>query len=103
LNIPQNNKCFYDFIYKNVKIIDNSEEKIINFVAQYNEVVQDGQLKYIATIDKLDDLQNFKGHIEYDCAYGLFSSQGLNYPVLGEAANFFIDNLTEFNNGLKII
>jgi hypothetical protein len=103
LNIPQNNKCFYDFIYKNVKIIDNSEEKIINFAAQYTEVVQDGQLIYIATIVKLDDLQDFKGHVEYDCAYGLFSSQGFNHPVLGEVANFYIDNLTEFNNGLKII
>ena len=27
LKIPQNNKCFYDFIYKNVKIIDNNVEK----------------------------------------------------------------------------
>ena len=103
LKIPQNNKCFYDFIYKNVKIIDNSEEKIINFAAQYTEVVQDGQLKFVARIDKIDDLQDFKGHLEYDCKNGVYSSNGFSYPVVGENADFFINNLTEFNNGVKII
>lgn len=103
LKIPQNNKCFYDFIYKNVKIIDNNEEKIINFAAQYTEVVQDGQLKFIATIVKIDDLQDFKGHIEYDCKNGLFESRGKYFPKIEEKADFFINNLTEFNNGVKII
>ena len=103
LKIPQNNKCFYDFIYKNVKIIDNNVEKIINFAAQYTEVVQKGQLKFVATIAKIDDLQNFKGHLEYDCEEGLFSSKEIHFPVLEEKADFFINNLTEFNNGVKII
>ena len=104
LNIPQNNKCFYDFIYKNVKIIDNNVEKIINFAAQYTEVIENGQLKFVATIAKIEDLQNFKGHLEYDCEEGLFSSSnGIHFPVLEEKADFFINNLTEFNNGVKII
>jgi len=103
LNISQNNKCFYDFIYKNVKIIENSEEKIINFAAQYNEELHDGQLKFIAKITKIDDLQNFKGHIEYDCENGLYSSNGLHFPIIGENADFIINNLTKFDNGLIII
>ena len=103
LNIPQNNKCFYDFIYKNVKIIDNNDEKIINFAAQYTEALQDGELKFIAIIDKINDLQDFKGHIEYDCTNGLFSSNGHNFPMIGYKSSFFINNLTEFNNGVKII
>ena len=103
LNIPQNNKYFYDFIYKNVKIIDNNVEKIINFAAQYTEVVQDGQLKFVARIAKIDDLQNFKGHLEYDCKEGLFSNNGIYFPILGEKSDFFINNLSEFNNGVKII
>ncbi len=103
LKIPQNNKCFYDFIYKNVKIIDNSEEKIINFAAQYTEVVQDGQLKFVARIIKIDDLQDFIGHLEYDCKNGLFTSKGKHFPIIEEKADFFINNLTEFNNGVKII
>ena len=103
LNIPQNNKSFYDFIYKNVKIIDNNVEKIINFAAQYTEVVSEGELKFVAEIVKIDDLQNFNGHIEYDCAGGLFSINGNNFPKIGDKASFFIDNLTKFNNGVKII
>jgi hypothetical protein len=103
LNIPQNNKYFFDFIYKNVKIIDNNEEKIINFAAQYTEAVQDGQLKFEATIIKIDDLQDFKGHLEYDCADGLFESNGKHVPKIEDKADFFINNLTEFNNGVKII
>ncbi len=103
LNIPQNNKCFYDFIYKNVKIIENNVEKIINFAAQYSEVVIDGHLKFIAIIAKIDDLDNYYGHIEYDCEEGLFLSNGLHNPILNEKADFFINNLTEFNNGVKII
>ena len=103
LNIPQNNKCFYDFIYKNVKIIENNVEKIINFAAQYSEVVVEGHLKFIATIVNIDELDNYKGHIEYDCEEGLFQSKGFHNPILNEKANFFINNLTEFNNGVKII
>lgn len=103
LNIPQNNKSFYDFIYKNVKIIDNNEEKIINFAAQYSEVVSEGELKFVAEIVKIDDLQNFNGHEEYDCSGGLFSANGDNFPKIGDKASFFINNLTEFNNGVKII
>ena len=65
--------------------------------------MQDGQLKFMARIDKIDDLQDFKGHLEYDCKNGVYSSNGFSYPVVGENADFFINNLTEFNNGVKII
>lgn len=102
LNIPQNNKCFYDFIYKNVKIIDNNVEKIINFAAQYSEEIENGQLKFIAKIVNVNDLQkNSKGHIEYDCEVGLFYCKGSHFPIINEKASFVINNLTEFNNGVK--
>ena len=102
LRIPQNNIYFYDFIYKNVKTIDNNEEKIINFAAQFTEEVNDGQLKFVAKIVKINDLQHFKGHLEYDCENGLFVSNGNNFPLIDEKADFFINNLTEFKNGVKI-
>ena len=65
--------------------------------------MHDGQLKFIAKITKIDDLQNFKGHIEYDCENGLYSSNGLHFPIIGENADFIINNLTKFDNGLIII
>ena len=103
LNIPQNNKCFYDFIYKNVTIINNNAEKIINFAAQYNEVIEKGQLKLIATIVKIDDLEGFKGHYEYDCKNGFYTSNEERYPILNSKADFFINNLIKFKNGVNII
>jgi len=103
LRIPQNNKCFFDFIYKNVKIIDNSVEKIINFAAQYQEILVDDEIHFEAIISKISDLENYSGHVEYDCKSLLFSSEGKNNPEIGAKATFTLNNLIKFNNGVKII
>jgi len=103
LRIPQNNKCFFDFIYKNVKIIDNSVEKIINFAAQYQEILVDDEINFEAIISKISDLENYSGHVEYDCESLLFSSEGKNNPEIGAKATFTLNNLIKFNNGVKII
>ena len=103
LRIPQNNKRFFDFIYKNVKIIDNSVEKIINFAAQYVEVLENNEIYFKAKISKVSDLEEYSGHTEYDCESMLFSENGINIPEIGKEANFYLNNLTKFNNGVKII
>ena len=103
LRIPQNNKCFFDIIYRNIKIIDNNVEKIINFAAQYREEVIAGKVKFRAVISKISDLDHYFGHVEYDCESLLFSSNGKPYPILGEEATFDLNNSIKFNNGLKII
>ena len=103
LRIPQNSKCFFDFIYKNVKIIDNQVEKIINFAAQYQEILRADEVCFEAIISKISDLDNFSGHVEYDCKAMLFTSEGRNFPEIGAKATFNLENLTFFNNGKKII
>lgn len=103
LRIPQNNKCFFDFIYRNVKIIDNNVEKIINFAAQYQEVLIADKVEFVAIISKISDLENYFGHIEYDCESQLFSSDGKHFPEIGVKATFTINNSVYFNNGIKII
>ena len=102
LRIPQNSKCFFDFIYKNVKIIDNQVEKIINFAAQYQEILRADEVCFEAIISKISDLDNFSGHVEYDCKAMLFTSEGRNFPEIGAKATFNLENLTFFNNGQKI-
>lgn len=102
LRIPQNSKCFFDFIYKNVKIIDNQVEKIINFAAQYQEILRADEVCFEAIISKISDLDNFSGHVEYDCNSMLFLSEGRNFPEIGAKATFNLENLTFFNNGQKI-
>ncbi|WP_396209067.1 M14 family zinc carboxypeptidase [Flavobacterium sp.] len=103
LRIPQNNKCFFDIIYRNIKIIDNNVEKIINFAAQYREEVIAGKVEFRAVISKISDLENHFGHVEYDCESMLFSSNGKPYPIIEEEATFDLNNSIKFNNGLKII
>jgi hypothetical protein len=103
LRIPHNNKCFFDFIYRNVRIIDNNVEKIINFAAQYQEVLIADKVEFLAIISKISDLENYFGHVEYDCKSMLFSLDGKNYPEIGAKATFNIDNLAYFDNGIKII
>jgi len=102
LRIPQNNKRFFDFIYKNVKIIDNSVEKIINFAAQYVEVLENNEIYFKAKISKVSDLEEYSGHTEYDCESMLFSENGINIPEIGKEANFYLNNLTKFNNTLSV-
>ena len=100
LNIPQNSKCFFDFIYRNVKIIENSEEKIINFAAQYKELLVGDKINFIAEIIQIDNLEHSFGHIEYNCNNMLFSSYYGNLPKIQEKADFYLNNLLKYSNGL---
>jgi hypothetical protein len=103
LNIPQNTKCFFDFVYRNVKIIENSEEKIINFAAQYREVLIENKIDFIAEIIQIDNLEHTFGHIEYDCKGMLFSSSYGDLPKIQEKADFYLNNLLKYSNGLLIL
>lgn len=103
LRIPQNNKRFFDIIYKKVKIIQQYDEKIINFAAQYQEVLIDGEIYFDAIITKIGDLDDYFGHIEYDCDSLLFSSNGKNHPQIGRKASFSLADSIPFENGIKIV
>ena len=70
---------------------------------QYQEELIDDKISFIAVISKISDLDNFSGHVEYDCKAMLFSSYGKNFPEIGAKATFYLNNLTYFNNGVKII
>ena len=100
LNISQNNPVFCDFLYKNVKINYDGNEKIINFAAQYKEELIDGQIWFNAYINQIDDLENRFGHLEYDAQGALYTDDYDNIPKLDQKANFYLNNTTEFVNGL---
>lgn len=103
LKIPQNTKSFFDFIYKNVKITENSEEKLINFAAQYKEALIDDKIIFIAEIVQIDNLEDSFGHIEYDCKEMVFSSFYGNLPKIHKKADFYLNNLLKHSNGLLIL
>nr|WP_159779535.1 M14 metallopeptidase family protein [Flavobacterium sp. 9AF] len=99
LKISQNSKCFYDFLYKNVRIFDNSQEKLINFAAQYNEILKEGEIHFEAVIVQIDDLEHIAGHYEFDAKGALFNASYGNQPKIGELANFSIAETIKFING----
>ena len=100
LDIPQNNPIFFDFIYKKVKIYCDSLYLIINFAAQYEEVLVDGDIVFEARIAQVGDLDGFYGHQEYDCDEAIYSDYFNNIPEIEKKANFYLNKSTKIVNGL---
>ena len=84
LNIYQNNKCFFDFIFKNVKIIDNNVEKMTKFAVQYKEVLAGDKIEFIPEIIQIENLEHFYAHHIIDFENELYNYDGRNYPLIGD-------------------
>ena len=84
LHIYQNNKCFYDIIFKNVKIIDNNVEKIIKFAVQYKEVLKNNEIEFIPEIIQIENLDGFYAHQTIDFKNDLFEFDNRNFPKIGD-------------------
>ena len=78
-------------------------EKLVNFAAQFKEVLIDDEINFIAEIVQIDDLEHSFGHVEYDCEEMIFSSSYGNLPKLQEKADFYLNNLLKYSNGLLIL
>lgn len=87
LQIYQNNKCFYDFIFKNVKIIDNNVEKIIKFAVQYKEVLKNNEIEFIPEIIQIENLDDFYAHQTIDFKNNLYEFEDRNFPKIGDTIN----------------
>lgn len=101
LQIPQNKVIFYDIFYKNVKINYDCKEKITNFALQFKEEVLDGKVIFVAYIAQIDNLDGYCAHYEYDAENKLYSDDEDNNPKINQIANFSLDNVKHFVNGLK--
>jgi Zinc carboxypeptidase len=97
LGIPQNNIVFYDFIYKNVQVIENNKKQIINFASQYIEELKGNAIVFNAKISQIGNLDNFYGHIEIDCENQLFEDEICNFPTLNAKSNFKISRFNIIN------
>ena len=100
LKIPQNNVCFFDIVYRNVKINYDNSKLITNFAAQFREEIIENQLVFKAYISSVGDLEGFYGHTEYDAQQELFQDEEGNFPKINGKADFMLGNSKIFVNGL---
>lgn len=100
LNIPQNNQCFFDFVYRNVNIDCENSEIITSFAAQYKEVLVNKKIWFEAYISCIGELKDYFGHIEYDAKNQKFQQEDNHFPIIDNKANFFIGKNNKYVNGL---
>ncbi|GEP52521.1 hypothetical protein FNO01nite_31930 [Flavobacterium noncentrifugens] len=100
LNIPQNKINFYDLVYKNVKISYDCNKIITNFAAQYTEELVEETVQFCANIVQIDNLDKFFGHVEFDAEGAEFQSKNVNFPEIGQKADFNFSNNVKVVNGI---
>ena len=101
LKISQNKVVFYDFVYKNVKINYDGKEKIINFAAQFKEILNNEKVTFEAVIAQVDNLENYFGHVDIDAKGETYSDGENNFPIVDEKANFYLGKSCRILNGNK--
>jgi len=100
MNIPHNKICFYDFIYKNIKISYDNNKIITNFALQFKEELIDKQLFFNIYTAALGDLEGFSGHFECDVEEATYEDFETNFPKMDQKAEFSLGNSIKFVNGL---
>ncbi|OWP82718.1 peptidase M14, partial [Flavobacterium davisii] len=100
LNIPQNKINFYDFIYKNVRLKDESLDIITKFASHYKEVLFEEKVYFEAEIVKIGDLERSFAHQIYDLEGGLYQDEFGNYPKPGGNIDFYVNINNIFVNGV---
>jgi hypothetical protein len=100
LKIPQNKVVFYDFVYKNVKINYDGNEKIINFAAQYKEILKDNKVEFEARIAQIDHMENHFGHVTVDACGEQYQDNENGFPNIEQKANFYLGKNIKIVNGL---
>jgi hypothetical protein len=99
LNISHNKVCFYDFVYKIIKISYDNNKIITNFAIQFKEELIDNHLYFNAYIAAIGDLKDFSGHFEYDAEGALYEDGDDNIPKIGQKADFYLGKSVKIVNG----
>jgi len=100
-NISDNMIFFSDVFYKNVKFNYDNKQIITNFAVQFSEKVERGEIIFEAFVNELGDLEGISGHFEFDAEGDIYEDDFLNYPKVGQKADFRIGKMI-FRNGLPV-
>ena len=102
LAIPENKKIFFDVLYNNFEFNASKTKKTIKFAVQYDEVLIDNAVNFVAKVSQIDNLDSHFGHTEFDLTGVETSDFELAKFKVGEIANFEINEKLKIVNGLLI-
>lgn len=60
--IPENEKCFYDIIIKDAKVIEDDKETIADIAIQYQEKLIDDVVQFLPKVEKIGMLDGYFAH-----------------------------------------
>lgn len=88
LNIPENEKCFFDVIIRNAQF----KEGMLDVAIQFQEQLQGNRVEFVPKVVKIESLKGFFGHKEID-ALGkkVFNEVGEPLKIDGENVFVMID------------
>ena len=92
--IPQNGQKFLDVVLRNVKVIANGNESLVDLGIYYEDIYQVDLNDVVekGVIQEVGDLRKFIGHIDLDMKGAEFKSELVSYPNIGQLATFSIGN-----------
>lgn len=87
LDIPKNEKLFFDIIIRNAKVA--GKDKSIDIAFQYEEVLVDESINFIPKVEKFLNTDQFFAHREFN-ANGSTISTHNNAPIFEGYSNVFV-------------
>src|SRR5690606_3625327 len=97
LEIPQNEKLFYDIIIRNAKLKIGEKQQILDIAVQYEERLNHDRIIFIPIIEKISDLSGFFGHKEINAKEQFVFLEGSTELEEGLAIDFVWINNKKFS------
>lgn len=101
-DIPNNEKLFYDIIIRNARISRN-EQRYVDVAVQFVEKLEDGRIKFVPRIEKIERLNEYFGHREINATGNLVLGEN-NQPLIeGNLIDFVLINNELLSLRIEII
>ena len=92
-DIPENDKCFYDIIIRNVSINSEKNEAYTDIGLLYQEILKEGVIEFIPKVEKIGDLSSFFGHQEIQAkGQQVLNAENKNLQVDSENVVVIVNN-----------
>lgn len=94
--IPENGKCFYDIIIRNVKR-KSSDSELLDVAIQYEEVLIENKVHFKPKIEAVSKLKNNFGHREIDANGLILETTENSELIVGNEIDFVMINNEEIS------